>query len=138
MGKKNCKNVANQYNLGNSKVIFSLMGIPDEESNLETYYKLIEQGADLKQYDSTESISRKLLPISSEPTSVFNQPKSIVHQRKSISNELMLVESEPTSISRQRMLVESQPNSISNKLMLVESEPKFLFNRPLSISSGRK
>ncbi|WP_186279928.1 hypothetical protein [Fluviicola chungangensis] len=48
MGKKNCKNVANQYNLRNSKVIFSLMGIPDEETNQEIYCKLIEQGADLE------------------------------------------------------------------------------------------
>ena len=45
------------YPLGNSKVIFSLMGIPEEESNLEIYYKMIEQGADLEQYDSNEKIA---------------------------------------------------------------------------------
>lgn len=47
---------AHQYNLGNSKVIFSLMGIPEEEPYLEIYYKLIEQGADLDKYDSNEKI----------------------------------------------------------------------------------
>lgn len=44
------------YPLGNSKVIFSLMGIPEEEATLEIYYILIEQGADLEQYDSNEKI----------------------------------------------------------------------------------
>lgn len=47
---------AHQYNLGNSKVVFSLMGIPEEEPKLEIYYKLVEQGADLEQYDSNEKI----------------------------------------------------------------------------------
>ncbi|HEY1054631.1 MAG TPA: hypothetical protein VGE24_05830 [Emticicia sp.] len=47
---------AYQYTLGNSKVIFSLMGIPDEEQNFEIYYKLIEQGEDLTKYDSNEKI----------------------------------------------------------------------------------
>ncbi|MNK00384.1 hypothetical protein D3C87_181680 [compost metagenome] len=47
---------ARQYHLSNSAVIFSLMGIPDEEPNLEIYYKMIEQGADLDKYDSNEKI----------------------------------------------------------------------------------
>lgn len=47
---------AYQYSLGNSKVIFSLMGIPDEEQNFEIYYKMIEQGEDLTKYDSNEKI----------------------------------------------------------------------------------
>lgn len=47
---------ARHYHLSNSKVVFSLMGIPEEELNLEIYYKLIEQGADLDKYDSNEKI----------------------------------------------------------------------------------
>ena len=47
---------ARHYHLSNSKVVFSLMGIPEEEPNLEIYYKLIEQGADLDKYDSNEKI----------------------------------------------------------------------------------
>jgi hypothetical protein len=46
----------NHYPLGNSKVIFSLMGIPDEEQNLETYYQLIEQAADSVQCDSNDKL----------------------------------------------------------------------------------
>ncbi|MNK00308.1 hypothetical protein D3C87_180910 [compost metagenome] len=42
--------------LGNSKLIFSLMGIPDEEQNFEIYYKMIEQAEDLTKYDSDEKI----------------------------------------------------------------------------------
>lgn len=38
------------------RVIFSLLGIPDEETNQEIYYKLIEQGTDLEQYDSNKKI----------------------------------------------------------------------------------
>ncbi len=52
------------YPLGNSKVIFSLMGIPDNETNLEIYYKLIEQGADLdheKIDELAEGIFRELI-----------------------------------------------------------------------------
>ncbi|MDF3028435.1 MAG: hypothetical protein K0S23_2742 [Fluviicola sp.] len=48
---------ANHYPLGNAKVIFSLMGIPEEEHNFEIYYKLIEQGADLERCDSNEKIA---------------------------------------------------------------------------------
>lgn len=44
------------YPLGNSKVIFTLMGIPEEEQTLEIYYELIEQGADLDKYDSNEKM----------------------------------------------------------------------------------
>lgn len=47
---------AYQYSLGNSKVIFSLMGIPDEEQNFEIYYKMIEQAEDLTKYDSNEKV----------------------------------------------------------------------------------
>jgi hypothetical protein len=47
---------ARHYHLSNSTVIFSLMGIPEEEPNLEIYYKMIEQGADLDKYDSNEKI----------------------------------------------------------------------------------
>jgi hypothetical protein len=47
---------ARHYHLSNSKVVFSLMGIPEEESNLEIYYKMIEQGADLDKYNSNEKI----------------------------------------------------------------------------------
>ncbi|WP_343635661.1 hypothetical protein [Fluviicola sp.] len=46
----------NHYPLGNAKVIFSLMEISEVEQNFEMYYKLIEQAADLEQYDSTEKI----------------------------------------------------------------------------------
>ncbi|TSJ46645.1 hypothetical protein [Fluviicola chungangensis] len=47
----------NHYPLGNAKVIFSLMEIPEAEQNFEMYYKLIEQAADMEQFDSTEKIS---------------------------------------------------------------------------------
>ncbi len=43
---------ANHYPLGNAKVIFSLLEIPETEQSLETYYQLIEQAADLEQCDS--------------------------------------------------------------------------------------
>nr|WP_294862487.1 hypothetical protein [uncultured Fluviicola sp.] len=45
---------ANHYPLGNAKVIFSLLEIPETEQNFETYYQLIEQTADLEQCDSNE------------------------------------------------------------------------------------
>lgn len=48
---------ARHYHLSNSTVVFSLMGIPEDEPNLEIYYKLIEQGADLDKYDSNEKIA---------------------------------------------------------------------------------
>lgn len=38
---------AYQYNLGNVKVIFSLMGIPEDEEKSEIYFKMIERGEDL-------------------------------------------------------------------------------------------
>ncbi|WP_430405750.1 hypothetical protein [Fluviicola sp.] len=44
------------YPLGNSKVIFSLMEIPEAEQNFEMYYKLIEQAADLEKCNSNEKI----------------------------------------------------------------------------------
>jgi|GEM_PF-4130364 len=47
---------ASQYNLGNSMVIFSLMGIPEDEQKTEIYFKMVEQGEDLTKYDSTEKI----------------------------------------------------------------------------------
>nr|WP_294862489.1 hypothetical protein [uncultured Fluviicola sp.] len=47
---------ANDYPLGNAKVIFSLMEIPETEQNFESYYKLVEQAADLEQDDSNEKI----------------------------------------------------------------------------------
>jgi hypothetical protein len=47
---------AYQYNLENSKVIFSLMGIPENEQNFEVYYKMIEQGGDLTKYDTNQKI----------------------------------------------------------------------------------
>jgi hypothetical protein len=46
----------NHYPLGNAKVIFSLLEIPDEEQNREMYYKLIEQAADLEQCNSNEKL----------------------------------------------------------------------------------
>jgi hypothetical protein len=54
------------YPLGNSKVVFSLMGIPEEEPNLEIYYKLIEQAADLdheKIEELAEGIFRELMGV---------------------------------------------------------------------------
>lgn len=45
---------ASHYYLGNSKVIFSLMKIPEIEPNLEIYYQLIEQGEDLNKYNTPE------------------------------------------------------------------------------------
>lgn len=47
---------ASQYNLGNSMVIFSLMGIPEDEQKTEVYFKMVEQGEDLTKYDSNEKI----------------------------------------------------------------------------------
>lgn len=47
---------AHQYNLGNSKVIFSLLGIPEDEHKAEVYFKMVEQGEDLAKYDSNEKI----------------------------------------------------------------------------------
>ncbi|MGV3609850.1 MAG: hypothetical protein ACO1N0_02805 [Fluviicola sp.] len=47
---------AHQYSLGNSGVIFSLMGVPAEEQNLDLYYKLIEQGEDVTKYNTNEKI----------------------------------------------------------------------------------
>jgi hypothetical protein len=49
---------AYQYNLSNSKVVFSLMGILEEEQTLEIYYKLIELGADLEQCDSNQKLKK--------------------------------------------------------------------------------
>lgn len=46
----------NHYPLGNAKVIFSLMEIPETEQNFEMYYKLIEQAADLEKCDSKEKL----------------------------------------------------------------------------------
>ena len=46
----------NHYPLGNAKVIFSLMEIPEAEQNFETYYKLIEQVADLEKCDLNEKL----------------------------------------------------------------------------------
>lgn len=47
---------AHHYHLGNSTIIFSLMNIPEIEENLEVYYKLIEQGEDLNNYNTPESM----------------------------------------------------------------------------------
>jgi hypothetical protein len=47
---------ANKYYLGNSIVIFSLLGIIENDQNTELYNKLIEQGEDLKKYDSIEKV----------------------------------------------------------------------------------
>lgn len=44
------------YPLGNAKVIFSLMEIPEAEQNFEMYYKLIEQAADLEKCNSNENL----------------------------------------------------------------------------------
>ena len=54
------------YPLGNSKVIFSLLSIPEDEQTLEIYYKLIEQGADLeheKIEELAEGIFRELMGV---------------------------------------------------------------------------
>ncbi|WP_294671331.1 hypothetical protein [uncultured Fluviicola sp.] len=47
---------ANHYPLGNAKVIFSLLEIPETEQNFEMYYQLIEQAADLEQCDPLEKL----------------------------------------------------------------------------------
>ena len=47
---------AYQYSLGNSKVIFSLMGIPEDEQNSEIYFKMVERGEDVTKYDTIEKI----------------------------------------------------------------------------------
>lgn len=62
---------ANCYYLGNSKVIFSLMEITDNEENRESYHFLVERGEDLDKYDSPEKVKelveeiyRELLSLS--------------------------------------------------------------------------
>lgn len=47
---------AHQYNLGNSMVIFSLLGIPEDDQKTEVYFKMVEQGEDLSKYDTNEKI----------------------------------------------------------------------------------
>ena len=47
---------ANHYPLGNAKVIFSLLEIPETGQNFESYYQLIEQAADLERCDSKEKL----------------------------------------------------------------------------------
>ncbi len=47
---------ANHYPLGNAKVIFSLLEIPETEQNFETYYQLIEQAADSEKDNSNEKL----------------------------------------------------------------------------------
>ena len=47
---------AYQYSLGNVKVIFSLMGISEDEQNSEVYFKMVERGEDMVKYDSNEKI----------------------------------------------------------------------------------
>jgi hypothetical protein len=47
---------AYHYHLGNSKVIFSLMNIPEIEPNLEIYYQLIERAEDLAEYNTPEKM----------------------------------------------------------------------------------
>jgi hypothetical protein len=63
----------NHYPLGNAKVIFSLLEIPEEEQNFEIYYKLIEQAADSEKCDSNEKLEelaegafREIVSIESE------------------------------------------------------------------------
>ena len=47
---------AHHYSLANSKVIFSLLGIPEDEQKTEIYFKMVEQGEDLVKYDTPEKI----------------------------------------------------------------------------------
>jgi len=47
---------AHRYTLGNVYVVFSLLGIQQDDQNLDLYFKMIEQGEDLEKYDSNEKI----------------------------------------------------------------------------------
>lgn len=61
---------ANSYYLGNSTVIFSFMGIADNEHNQELYHRMVEQGEDLEKYlapakvkELAEEIYKQLLVL---------------------------------------------------------------------------
>lgn len=61
---------ANSYYLGNSSVIFSFLGIPDNEHNQELYHRMVEQGEDLDKYlapvkvkELAEEIYKQLLVL---------------------------------------------------------------------------
>lgn len=47
---------ANSYYLGNSTVIFSFMGIADNEHNQELYHHMVERGEDLDKYLAPEKV----------------------------------------------------------------------------------
>lgn len=47
---------ADSYFLGNSQIIFSLMGISENEIILESYCQMIEKADDLKKYGSNSKI----------------------------------------------------------------------------------
>ena len=47
---------ANSYYLGNATVIFSLMGITDNEQNQEFYQLMVEQADDLEKYRTPEAL----------------------------------------------------------------------------------
>lgn len=55
---ENLEIYASSYYLGNSTVIFSLMGITDNEQNQEFYQLLIEQADDLEKYRTPEDLSK--------------------------------------------------------------------------------
>lgn len=47
---------ANSYYLGNSTVIFSFLGIADNEQNQELYHRMVERGEDLDKYLSPANV----------------------------------------------------------------------------------
>nr|WP_294862407.1 hypothetical protein [uncultured Fluviicola sp.] len=47
---------ATSYYLGNSAVIFSLMGIEDNEQNKEFYQLLVEKADDLEKYQTPDAL----------------------------------------------------------------------------------
>lgn len=47
---------ANSYYLGNSTVIFSFMGIAENEHNKDWYHLMVEQGEDLDKYLSSAKV----------------------------------------------------------------------------------
>ena len=47
---------AYKYSLGNAHVIFSLLGIKEDDENLSLYCMMIEQGENLNRYGTDEKV----------------------------------------------------------------------------------
>ncbi|MBC9813078.1 hypothetical protein H9Y05_11420 [Crocinitomicaceae bacterium CZZ-1] len=75
IGLKRLDISAYKYHLGSAKVIFSLMGIPDDERNTDMYYRLIDEGGDLSKYDTSdkvEALAERIFEQLSEYNSTSN------------------------------------------------------------------